>query len=513
MNALAVDDAVVVRPINVRRALALVFTLPLILAADFLIFDRPVGWGWMLWVSGLWGFLAVTRWQPAWRWRTKDVFLLVLMASSLAQCAWRPSLSNSLVLVCLTAYAAAHFELRNVGPWWERFLAGVRAVGAGPLRWVQSAGAVAGLADRVTRRAIEPDTVGNLRNFLIIFGPAFAIGVVFLVLLGSGNAVLGVAISTAVQRFFDALWAFDVPGPGRVVFWASLGTVVIGLLWPLGAGVVRQSILGRGMEAGTFPAPRLVDVAAWSTRMMLLSVNVVFFAANTIDVVHLWRESVLPAGLTLSEFVHKGTWNLVASVVVAALALCVIFHQNERVVRRRGIAVLALVWIGQNLLLLSNVGLRLKLYVDSFGMSILRVHLALFLFLVAVGFVLLAIRVVQRRKLKWLFGANLLATFLLFFGVQFWDTRAFVADLNTRQDQVEELGLDVPFLVELGPSGWEALKRVAEAEMGTAAHPYREAALTARQKLANAEKWREQRYGWRSLQGERLLRTRALPGF
>ncbi|MEM9478713.1 MAG: DUF4173 domain-containing protein [Verrucomicrobiota bacterium] len=513
MNALAVDDAVVVRPINVRRSLALIFTLPLIVTADVLLFDRPTGFGWTLWLVGLWGLLAVTRWDRAWRWRAKDVVVVALMFASLVQSAWRPSLSNDLVLVCLTVYAAAHFELRKVGPWWERFLAGVRAVGAGPMRWVESVGSVAGLADRVTRKAMEPDTVGNLRNLFIIVGPAFAIGVVFLVLLGSGNAILGVAISTAVNDFFAAFWAVDVPGPGRVVFWVALGTAVIGLLWPLGTGVVRQSIIGRGIDAGTFRAPRLLDVAAWSTLMMLLSVNVVFFAANTIDVVHLWQDSELPAGLTVSEFVHEGTWNLVASVIVAALVLCVIFHQNEGVVQRRGIMILALVWIGQNLLLLSNVGLRLKIYVDSFGLSILRVHLGLFLLLVAVGFILLAVRVFQRRTLKWLFGANLLATFLLFFGVQFRDTREFVADYNTRPDRVDALGLDVRFLTQLGPSGWEALKRVAEAEPGTAAYFYGGTAQAARMEISRSEKWRESEYGWRSMGAARLLRTRALPGF
>ena len=81
-------------------------------------------------------------------------------------------------------------------------------------------------------------------------------------------------------------------------------------------------------------------------------------------------------------------------------------------------------------MLVSSVVLRLRLYIDFYQMSLLRVYVVCFLVLVSVGFILLAIRVHQERSMSWLAGANLLSVFSLFFIMQCWDEHRFVAQWN-----------------------------------------------------------------------------------
>ena len=70
--------------------------------------------------------------------------------------------------------------------------------------------------------------------------------------------------------------------------------------------------------------------------------------------------------------------------MLAAIILGMLFSQRPAVTRARGQRGLACFWIVQNLLLVGSVLLRLRMYVDAYQLSLLRVHLALFLLLVVV---------------------------------------------------------------------------------------------------------------------------------
>jgi hypothetical protein len=72
------------------------------------------------------------------------------------------------------------------------------------------------------------------------------------------------------------------------------------------------------------------------------------------------------------------------------------------------------------------------------------------LILVAVGFVLLLLRIARGRTLRWLVGGNLAAVFALFFVAQFADIRGFLARYNVSGAASEErkggdLDMDYPY--------------------------------------------------------------------
>jgi hypothetical protein len=154
-------------------------------------------------------------------------------------------------------------------------------------------------------------------------------------------------------------------------------------------------------------------------------------------------------------------------------------------------------WIGQNLMLLAGMLLRVKLYVDALDLTVTRVNLVFFLALVAIGFVLLGIHVWRQRTFGWLLHANMMATFFLFYTVQFLDTEGFVTryNVNLWLNSHETRNLDIKYLELLGPPAFGALETIARsgttADAGLAADYLQNARGEARYQLDHTpwESW------------------------
>ena len=142
--------------------------------------------------------------------------------------------------------------------------------------------------------------------------------------------------------------------------------------------------------------------------------------------------------------------------------------------------------------------LRLKLYVDAFLLTERRVYVGCFLALVTTGFLLLAWSMVRGKGLHWLISGNVLATFALFFALQFPNVAGAVARYNVAQWERDlRGGLDLDYIVELGPDAWPILVQIARDRQ----HPL--AAVEASERIhALALKEAPQR-DWRSWQSRR----------
>ena len=137
---------------------------------------------------------------------------------------------------------------------------------------------------------------------------------------------------------------------------------------------------------------------------MLGVLNVLFFAANTADVLYLWNGGALPDGVTYSQFVHHGVYGLIAAVVLSAILIVVIFQQVPAIRAAPAVKALSLFWILQNVVLITGVLLRLQRYVDVYDLSELRVYVGCFLLLVTTGFGLLTVHVLKHKG-SWMAAA------------------------------------------------------------------------------------------------------------
>ena len=200
-------------------------------------------------------------------------------------------------------------------------------------------------------------------------------------------------------------------------------------------------------------------VAFWQSVLILAALNALFCAVNTIDVVYLWLHTAVPAGMNGKQFLHEGVNSLIAATVLAGVVLSVLFQQAGEVTQSRTLHGLAYAWIAQNLVLIAGVFLRLKLYVDTEEMTAKRVYVACFLLLVTLGFAFLCVHVRRGRDASRLIWRNAVATFALFFILQFLDVVGWVCRYNVVRwrTQPERFGVNVAYQLNLGVDAWPVL--------------------------------------------------------
>jgi hypothetical protein len=220
--------------------------------------------------------------------------------------------------------------------------------------------------------------------------------------------------------------------------------------------------------SGLVELPRLPEIvpiqaATWSSALILIVLNLLFFVANLADVLFLWSKATLPAGVTYSHFVHEGVNALITTALLSALVLTAIFQQALPIARRRELKMLAYVWMGQNLFLMLSVGLRLKRYIEVYDMSVERLGVMIFLVLVAVGYALLTVKIWKEKSLSWLVGGCVLAIFATFYFTQFLDLAGWSANYNVaRWEKDRSRKLDINYIGGIGSAGWPALGRAHE---------------------------------------------------
>ncbi len=302
----------------------------------------------------------------------------------------------------------------------------------------------------------------TLARIAAVVVPALAVGLLFALLLGVGNAVFGAWFGEAWKEFWAWLGTLSF---GRICFALFTTSVALTLLLPARVGA-------RWWGWTTAPEPEALPEAPprylrWQAGAVLGTVNLLFLAANGADVACLWLRHAMPAGVNPTRYVHEGAWALITAVVLAGAVLAFFFRKRGALLPQRAPRLLAYAWIGQCLFLLASVALRLQLYVRDFGMTKTRVELVCFLVLVGAGFLLLAAKIARDKSLHWLAAGNAFAVFALFYAVQFWDMGGFVAKWNVdRWERHSRWRIDLYYLVseEMGSSGWRELRRVAGGE-------------------------------------------------
>jgi hypothetical protein len=365
--------------------------------------------------------------------------LVVLLASSILAGANAASFSNFFCLATiLTLLAGICFYVLSL---W-----------GAPFRW----GTAAVVANRLHRRGKQRKPNWLFVPQILFVGFATAIPVL---LVGnfviSGNLILGQWFSSIVDRLLHLLPKISFV---HVTFLIVFATMALGFVWP-GRRRWRLPSFRWTMPSSPAAAP----IRIWGARLTLWLLNLLFLSANTIDALFLWLRTRPPVGVTYSEFVHHGTNSLIFATICSAVVIILILERfpvsNARVLRWA-----AVIWIAQNILLIFGVFRRLKLYVDVYNLTILRVDVALFLLLVLTGFLLLGIYVVQQRRFGWLCSSGSLTVCTLFYLLQFCDLGGFVASYNVDRwlQPTAKTQVDLCYLSNLGPGAWRSLERLAD---------------------------------------------------
>ena len=267
--------------------------------------------------------------------------------------------------------------------------------------------------------------------------------ILFLSLFAQANPLIGDALARI------DLWPdFDGTTVARLLFWAVLLTALWSVLrpsrftlWPAWAGVRADAALP--------------GVSLASVTISLLAFNLIFAVQNGLDLAFLWSGAALPAGMTLAEYAHRGAYPLIATALLAGLFVLVTLRPGAATAASRPIRLLVTLWILQNVLLVASTMLRTIDYVGAYSLTVLRIAALIWMALVALGLVLICVRLLAGKSGAWLINANLLAAALVLAACSWIDLGGVAATWNVRH--AREAGgsgaaIDLCYLHELGPS-------------------------------------------------------------
>lgn len=329
----------------------------------------------------------------------------------------------------------------------------------------------------------------------------------FLALFSAANPL----ISNAFARV-DLLAAVGGFSIARLFFWLLATLLVWSLLRP-----PRILLAPPGVRDGEL---RLPGVSPASIALSLAAFNLVFALQNGLDIAFLWSGAPLPGDMTLAEYAHRGAYPLIATALLAALFVLVTLRPGTPSAESPLVRGLVYVWIGQNLVLVASTMLRTFDYIEAFSLTRLRIAALVWMALVAVGLVLICIRLWRRKSGPWLINANLAAALVALSACSAVDLGAIAARWNVRH-ALEAGGpgvpLDLCYLNQLGPS---ALLPLIELESRPIGPRFRERVSWTRNLIMDRLATRQgDWHGWtfrnarRTAEAKRRIAERRLPRF
>ncbi len=300
--------------------------------------------------------------------------------------------------------------------------------------------------DAVRRRELRSGRVRMGWKSLLGWAMPLAFGVVFLLLFAQANPLLDKLWSQ-----LNFVWILAWLLSEKFAFW-------IGMFLLSGA-----FLTFRLQKSKQKLASKLIPLSSNSTLFgeapvlrSLVLFNLLFTVQTISDVVYLWGGAELPDGMTYAAYAHRGVAQLTAAALLAACFVLAALRPGGAGERSFSIRALVFVWIGQTVLLIVSAIMRLYLYVDVYGLTMLRVTGFVGMGLVAIGLTLIVMRIALQQSNEWLVAANGIALVAVCYACALMNFTAFVANFNTERWLMGER-FDAGYFQELGPQAIPAL--------------------------------------------------------
>lgn len=474
-------------PARSRRASAGLALAGLLVLSDLLLWQVEPGINLALVFLGL--GLAILALHPgAWGERVVQASAAIYVLG-LAPLVEAPSLTG----VAVALAAAGLLALAASGALPRRFeTMGGALIGFGLFAPFRLMGDGLGLLLRHEANPVRRNIWRPLLGWLVPLGLAGA----FLLLFASANPLIEAAL--AAIRLDGAGAVLD---PFRIAFWLLLAV----LAWP----VLRPLLPGwLAWPAGPVEPARAEGVVFGRDAILrsLVVFNGLFAVQTGLDALYLWGGVTLPEGMSYADYAHRGAYPLVVTALLAAGFVLVAMRPGGAAMQSRLIRGLVYLFLAQNVGLVLSSILRLDLYVEVYALTGLRLAAGIWMGLVAVGLVLILLRIVLGRSNGWLVTSNLAALWLVLWGTSLFDLNAVIARFNVEHSR--EVGgagqpLDYYHFAELGPSALPALEDFLDRAEGRSEPSLRDFHLLAREWTSQVEAGPTDWRSW-SLRGQRL---------
>lgn len=404
-----------------QRAIALVALLAI---GDFLFWGHAPGLSIALFFCSIFAFSLLIGPQP----RAVLKPTLLMLATSLPAIEYLQFLSVAFLITGL-AISTAWARIGGGATLSLCLRTALRFVSAIPVLGIRD---LISLTRQTIRLKLSP--IPLLRNWALPLGG----GLILASLLIEANPIL--------DNWFGDLLHFDLPWDDlleRVFFWAGLGL----LSWPfLTEQPVKAEHFGPFRPARTLP----VGLNAISVRNALVLFNIMLAVQTLLDLNYLWAGASLPDGMTYATYAKRGAYPL---LITALLAGAFALASRPFLAERRGLRLMVMLWLGQNVALTASSALRLSLYIDAYGLTYLRLHTTIWIAVVALGLSLTAWQIWRERTNLWL----LLRCSIL--GLTTLYIACFInfAHIIARYNLSHFAKPDIYYICELGPTAAAAI--------------------------------------------------------
>ena len=216
-----------------------------------------------------------------------------------------------------------------------------------------------------------------------------------------GTAVFVGLFALANPLIADTLARVRLPGADRTIGWV----IVVLCLWP----TVRPRAWVTAGEEWPWARARVAEASLPSVLLALGLFNLVFAVQNALDLIFLWSGAPLPAGVTLADYAHRGAYPLIATALLAGAFVLTMLRPGTATAASPLARWLVVGWVAQNVLLVASSALRTVDYVAALGLTEWRLAALAWMALVALGLVLIVVRLVAGFSGRWLINANALA--------------------------------------------------------------------------------------------------------
>lgn len=270
----------------------------------------------------------------------------------------------------------------------------------------------------------------NPRAILAMLGMSSAGGALFLGLFAAANPLIS-----------QALAAIRLPSAWQVLLWGFVAVCV----WP---SLRPHAAVMRWAARLPDPEPVLPGTSLPSVLIALALFNAIFAVQNGLDIAFLWSGSALPAGMTQTEYVHRGAYPLIGTALIAGVMALAMLRPGSASEHHSWARRLVTFWVAQNLVLVASSVLRTINYIEASMLTAWRIAALAWMGLVALGLMLICWRILRGRSARWLINWNALAAGLVLVVCSFVDLGAIAASWNARIQVPERI--DLCYLSQVG---------------------------------------------------------------
>lgn len=272
--------------------------------------------------------------------------------------------------------------------------------------------------------------------------------VVFLLIYHEANPVF----AHYYKIFFNRLRLLIQFSPERFLFMLFGFIVTAGVIIDAGFNAIarKEAAQADNLErkrnkyyANTPSLTRALQRENATAVIMVSLINLLLLGVNVADIKTLWLGFEVPVAFNLKQFVHTGTWLLIASIFLSMAIMLYYFRGNLNFHRKNStLKTASYIWIFQNIILAASVFLRNYHYIAYHGLAYKRIGVIVFLILTIIGLLTLLIKIRSRKTFYYLVKVNGWSLYVALFILCFFNWDNIIVRYNLAHPNKKDIDVD-----------------------------------------------------------------------